>query len=152
MGAPVEQINVIGSSVFSDREDVVNAQLQFANGCLANITASRATQEKIRTLAVTQEHEYIVLDYTNQDILVHRRASSQSEMARRELRYRQESLIERIFVHRDNPLQLELAHLIGCATNGDKRIISVEDELMSLKVALHVLELLNPVSRKATVS
>jgi len=140
VNSPVASMNVLGSSVFTDTEDVVNVQLQFENGCMASIIASRATQEKIRTLAVTQAEEYIVLDYTNQDILVHRMASSQSELTRKELRYTQESFIERIFVHRDNPLKLQLEHLIGCGTNGDTRNISVENELKSLKVALQVLE------------
>ncbi len=146
--SPVASLNVLGSSVFTNQEDVVNVQILFENGCLANIIASRATQEKIRTLAVTQEKEYIVLDYTNQDILVHRLASSQSELTRKELRYRQESLIERIFVHRENPLKLQLLHLIGCSSNGDSRFVSVENELKSLRVALQVLEKLQPVDHK----
>jgi hypothetical protein len=58
------------------------------------------------------------------------------------LRYRQESLIERIFVHKDNPLKLEIKHLIDCATNGVPRIASVDEELRSLRVALQILELL----------
>lgn len=140
VNSPVVGMNVMGSSVFSDSEDVVNVQLQFENGALASMMASRATQEKIRTLAVTQEKEYIVLDYTSQDILVHRRASSQHELTRQELKYRQEAFIERIFVHRDNPLKLELRHLIDCASNGASRRTSVENELKSLKVALQVLE------------
>lgn len=144
VNSPVVALNVVGSSIWSDREDVVNVQIQFENGCLANITASRATQEKIRTLAITQREEYIVLDYTHQDILVHKRASSQSERTRRELKYRQESFIERIFVHRENPLKLQLEHLIKCRSNGDKRMISIENELKSLKVALQVLEKLQP--------
>ncbi len=138
--SPVAEMNVMGASVFTDKDDVVNVQLKFKNGCIANILASRATQEKIRTMAVTQEEEYVFLDYTQQDILVHRRVSSQAELTRKELRYRQEALIERIFVHRENPLKLELRHLIDCASNGAKRHTSVESELKSLKVALQVLE------------
>jgi len=91
-------------------------------------------------LAVTQQSEYVVLNYTNQDILVHRRSSSQSELTRQELRYKQESLIERIFVHKENPLKLQLKHLVACAANGEKRLTSVGDELKSLKVALSVLD------------
>ncbi|MDH5509695.1 MAG: Gfo/Idh/MocA family oxidoreductase [Nitrospinota bacterium] len=148
VNSPVATLNVIGSSVMSEKEDVVNVQMQFESGCMASIIASRATQEKIRTLAITQRSEYVVLDYTSQDILVHRRASSQHELTHHELKYRQESMIERIFVHRDNPLKLELKHLIGCGTNGDQRIISVENELQSLKVALQVLGKLKPVILK----
>lgn len=147
--SPVVEINAIGATVFSDKEDVVNVQLRFENGCLANILASRATQEKIRTLAVTQPSEYIFLDYTTQDILVHRRASSQHQLGIQELKYTQESFIERIFVHRENPLKLELRYLIDCVANGADRRISVENELMSLRVALAVLERLTPVRLNA---
>lgn len=150
--SPVVEINAIGATVFSDKEDVVNVQLRFENGCLANILASRATQEKIRTLAVTQPSEYIFLDYTTQDILVHRRASSQHQLGIQELKYTQESFIERIFVHRENPLKLELRHLIDCAANGADRRISVENELMSLRVALSVLDRLTPVRLSAVHS
>ena len=147
--SPVVEINAIGATVFSDKEDVVNVQLRFENGCLANILASRATQEKIRTLAVTQRSEYIFLDYTTQDILVHRRASSQHQLGIQELKYTQESFIERIFVHRENPLKLELRHLIDCVANGADRRTSVENELMSLRVALSVLDRLTPVRLNA---
>ncbi|VAX15814.1 hypothetical protein MNBD_NITROSPINAE02-1724 [hydrothermal vent metagenome] len=146
--SPVKKLNVIGSSIFTEKEDVVNVQIVFENGCMANIIASRATQEKIRTLAITQEKEYVVLNYTNQDILVHHRASSKSELTRQELRYKQEALIERIFVHRENPLKLEIKHFMDCATNGAKRHTSIENELKSLKVALNVLSQLEPVNRR----
>jgi hypothetical protein len=114
----------------------------FQNGCIANIIASRATEIKVRTMAITQRDAYISLDYTDQDIRVHRQASSEHIVTRGALRYRQESLIERIFVHKDNPLKLEIKHLIDCATNGVPRIASVDEELRSLRVALQILELL----------
>jgi hypothetical protein len=59
------------------------------------------------------------------------------------LRYKQESLIERIFVHKENPLKLEIKHLIDCATEGAIRVVSVDEELRSLQVALQVLEILD---------
>ncbi len=150
--SPIKELNVIGSSVFTAREDVVNVQIMFENGCLANIIASRATQEKIRTLAVTQEKEYVVLDYTSQDILVHHRVSSHHELTRKELKYKQEAVIERIFVHRENPLKLELRHFLDCANNGAKRYTSVENELKSLKVALIVLEKIALIQGKTPVA
>jgi predicted dehydrogenase len=146
--SPLVSMNAIGASVFTDREDIVNVQMLFENGAMASIMASRVTQEKIRTMAISQEQEYIFLDYTNQDILVHRRVSSQHELTRQELKYRQESLIERIFVHRDNPLKLELRHIIDCVVNGAVRRTSPENELQSLKVALQVLDQIDLVRRQ----
>jgi predicted dehydrogenase len=138
----VRQIYALGKSIYSGREDLANVQICFQNGCIANIIASRATEVKIRTMAITQRDAYIFLDYTDQDIRVHRQASSEHVVTRGALRYRQESLIERIFVHKDNPLKLEVKHLIDCATNGLPRAVSVDEELRSLQVALQILELL----------
>lgn len=142
VNSPVHQIHVIGKSIYTNREDLANVQICFLNGCIANIIASRATEIKVRTMAITQRDAYIFLDYTDQDIRVHRQASSEHIVNRGELRYRQESLIERIFVHKDNPLKLEIKHLIDCATNGTGRAVSVNGELRSLQVALQILEMI----------
>jgi len=140
VNSKVKRLNVVGNSIFSDKDDLCNVQMEFENGCIANITASRVTQHKIRTLAITQKDKYIFLDYSNQDIHIHRQASSEHFLTRQELRYKQESFTERIFVHRDNPLKLELNHLIDCATNGVVRMVPVDEEIYSLQIALEVLD------------
>ncbi|MFQ6672122.1 MAG: hypothetical protein ACE5KY_02385, partial [Candidatus Tectimicrobiota bacterium] len=86
---------------------------------------------------------YIFLDFTDQDIHIHRQASTEHLLTREQLRYKQEALIERVFVYRDNPLKSEVRHLIECALDGAKRAVSVEDELKSLTVALEVLDLIH---------
>jgi predicted dehydrogenase len=136
----VHRISAVGAAVLSDVEDVANVQLWFDNGCLATITASRATQEKIRTLAVTQREEYVLLNYTDQDIRIYRQGSSEHRLGRGELRYKQEALIERIFVHKDNPLKLEIKHLLDCAAHQATRMVSAEDEIYSLQVTLEIIE------------
>jgi len=140
----VSNINVVGSSVFSGRDDLINAQIEFENGCVANILASRASQNKVRTLEVTQKDSSVLLDYTEQEIFVHRQSSSEHQMSKGALRYKQESLVERIFVHKDNPLKLELKHFIDCATNGSPRKVAVETEVNSLKIALQILDQFKP--------
>ena len=141
--APISRIYALGKSIASEREDLANVQICFQDGCIANIIASRSTEIKIRTMAITQRDAYIFLDYTDQDIRVHRQASSEHVVTRGALRYRQESLIERIFVHKENPLKLELRHLLDCVTQGATRVVSVEKELRSLQVALQILEILD---------
>ena len=135
----VVNINVIGNSVFSKRDDVVNAQIEFENGCIANLLASRVSQNKVRTLEVTQKESSILLDYTEQEIFVHRQSSSESQLSPGSLRYKQESLVERIFVHKDNPLKLELKHFIDCAANGNRKKLAIKKELNSLNIALQIL-------------
>jgi len=139
----VAQISVSGVSVFSEKDDIVNAQLKFDNDCIANIVASRASQNKVRTLEITQEDSYVLLDYTDQEIYVHRKSSSEHIITKDALRYKQESHVERIFVHKDNPLKLEIKHFLDCAANGSPRNVAVDKELYSLEIALEILNQFN---------
>jgi predicted dehydrogenase len=66
----VEKITAVGIAILSNRIDIANARIQFADGCVANITASRVSMEKIRKLRLFQKQEYISLDYTRQDLAV----------------------------------------------------------------------------------
>ena len=136
----VARINVMGRSVFSEKDDVVSVQMEFENGCIASILASRASQNKERTLSITQRNSYVILDYTDQEIYVHRQSSSDYMMTRDSLRYKQESLIERIFVHKDNPLKLEIQHFLDCVNHGTPRKVTVDNELYSLEIALGIVE------------
>tara|TARA_Y100001936_G_C16004273_1_gene629691 strand:- start:377 stop:1336 length:960 start_codon:yes stop_codon:yes gene_type:complete len=139
----VRKIHVLGASVFSDKDDLVNAQLEFENGCIANIIASRASQNQIRTLSVTQKDSFVVLDYTDQEIYVHKKSSSEHKLSKDSLRYKQESMVERIFVHKDNPLKLELKHFLDCSANGSPRKVAIDNELYSLEIALNILSQFN---------
>src|SRR5262249_31938583 len=86
--SPLSRIAASGAAVVSDAIDVATVQLGFASGAIATITASRATEEKIRTLAITQPDAYILLDYTEQDIHIYRRAAQEYTMNRGSIRYR----------------------------------------------------------------
>jgi len=140
--SPVIRMSAMGGKVVSDKEDFVNAQILFESGCVANIIASRVSEEKIRTLSVSQRGAYVILDYTDQEILIHRQASSDRILTRDQIRYKQESFVERIFVHKENPLKLEIKHFIKCATDSEEPLNSVEKELRSLKAALQIRDLL----------
>jgi len=135
------KVTAVGSSVSSGLADVANVQVVFDSGAMATITASRATEEKIRTLAITQPDAYITLDYLDQDIQIHRRAAQEYTVNREAIRYRQASFVEHLFVHKDNPLKLELRHLISAAraaqATGRVELAEAED-LRSLAVALEV--------------
>ena len=93
-------------------------------------------------MSVSQKDAYIFLDYTDQNIHIHRQASSESILTREELRYKQDSFIEKIYVHKDNPLKLEIKHFVDCTLDDSKRGNSEEKELRSLDVALRVIKIL----------
>ncbi len=143
INSKVTRTNVMGLSVFSDKDDLVNVQLEFENKSLASIFASRASQSKVRTLSITQKDSYVELDYTDQEIYIHRQSSSEHVVRKDSLRYKQESLVERIFVHKDNPLKLELQHFFDCVKDGASRNVAVDKELYSLEIALGILGKLN---------
>ena len=139
--APPVRIAAFGSTVHSEATDVATVQIAFATGTVATITASRATEEKIRTLAITQPDAYIILDYTDQDIQIHRRAAQEYTLNRESIRYRQASFVEHLFVHKDNPLKLEIQHLLQAhrqARAGGGLVLPEEEDLRSLAMALEI--------------
>ena len=139
--SPPVRLAAQGGSVHTEVADVAAVQIRFASGAVATITASRATEEKIRTLAITQPDAYIVLDYTEQDIHIYRRAAQEYEMKRGSIRYRRASFVEHLKVHRDNPLKLEIQHLLGAVRRrraGEPVVVAEQDDLRSLAMALEI--------------
>lgn len=138
--SPIKSIHARGVRAFSDFEDVASALIQFESGTIASLVASRATQNKIRTLTITQEKSYVVLDFATQDIDIHRMASSAYLMTKEELKYKQESFVEKIFVHKDNPLKLEQIHFINCCMGIEEPIVPNTKDIQTLTYAYRILE------------
>ena len=139
--SPPLRIAAQGAVVHSSVTDVASVQIRFESGAIATITASRATEEKIRTLAITQPDAYILLDYTDQDIRIYRRAAQQYTLNRKSIRYSRASLVEHLQVHRDNPLKLEIQHLIGALRrrrSGEPVPLNLAEDLTSLAMALEI--------------
>ncbi|MBX7057307.1 MAG: Gfo/Idh/MocA family oxidoreductase [Leptospirales bacterium] len=136
----VTSVHARGMRALTDHEDVAVATLQFENGCVANLVASRMTQAKIRRLNITQENAYIVLDFATQDIDIHRRATSAYLMTREELKYKQEAFVEKIAVHRDNPLRQEHLHFLNCVRGVQEPLVSPQEELRTLQIASTILD------------
>jgi len=131
--SPVEKITAVGIAIISNRIDIANARMQFADGCVANITASRVSMEKIRKLRLFQKQEYISLDYTRQDLAVfslkHNAAAPLPEIVNR-----------KIEPEKKEPLLLELISFLG-AIRGEHPIACCGDEgLSALKLAMQVRE------------
>lgn len=68
--SPIEEMRAVGLPVLTPHVDIANVRMTFANGCVANLTASRVSTEKVRKLRFFQPGEYISLDYTRQDARV----------------------------------------------------------------------------------
>mgnify|MGYP004479058907 FL=1 len=138
---PVIRFSASGRRVRTNNEDIASALLEFEDETIATISASRITQEKIRTLAISTEDAYFILDYATQDITIHRQASSESKIKTSiGINYTQESIIERVFIHRDNPLKLEDEHFANCILGKDKRFVSVENDVNTIKLTEDILK------------
>ncbi len=66
--SPLEQVQAAGVQILSSRTDIANVRLQFHDGCIANLTASRVSTEKVRKLRLFQPNQYLSLDYARQDL------------------------------------------------------------------------------------
>jgi len=67
--SPVAEVKAVGIPILTDKVDIAQARLEFASGAVANLTASRASTERVRKLRFFQAHEYVSVDYTRQDVL-----------------------------------------------------------------------------------
>ncbi|WP_295158502.1 Gfo/Idh/MocA family oxidoreductase [uncultured Brachyspira sp.] len=138
---PIIRFSANGKRIRTNNEDIASALLEFEDSTIAVISASRVTQEKIRTLAISTEEAYFILDYATQDITIHRQAASQSNIKTSiGINYKQESIIERVFIHRDNPLKLEDEHFANCILGKDKRFVSIEDDVNTIKLTEEILK------------
>jgi predicted dehydrogenase len=69
LDSPVADLRAVGIPVMTDKVDIAHARVEFASGAVANLTASRVSTEKVRKMRFFQEHEYVSLDFTRQDVL-----------------------------------------------------------------------------------
>lgn len=137
---PILRYSAVGKRIQTKNEDVASALLEFEGGTVATISASRITEEKIRTLAISSKDAYYILDYATQDITIHRQAASHSNVKHFVgINYKQESIIERVFIHRDNPLKLEDTHFADCIIGLKKPLVKIESDIQTLKITEEIL-------------
>jgi len=66
----VKQVSAVGLPILTDKVDIANARIEFSSGCVANLTASRVSTEKVRKLRLFQPNQYVSLDFSRQDVVV----------------------------------------------------------------------------------
>lgn len=141
INAPVKSVQAQGTKVYTDSCDIASVQISFENGALATIVSSRASQIKKRSMAVHQKDAYIHLDFTTQDLSIHRHASSSIQLGSDQLKYRQEGSIEHVFVYKDNPLKLEVEHFVSAIKTG-KDLVNPTQDLRSLEITFEIEKML----------
>jgi predicted dehydrogenase len=139
----VRAVQGVGKQVRSGFEDIATATLQFQNGAIANITSSRLSETRIRTMSISQDKAFISLDFESQDIDIYRGASASFFVSQREITYKQESFVERVKVQKENALKEELQHFIDCILGKTEPIVSGEEDIKTLDITLRIIEQIN---------
>ena len=133
VGSPVTSVSAVGVPVVSDQVDIANARLEFASGCVANITASRVTGERLRRIRVFQRDTYFVLDYASQELHLFRPAPSGGAGKSRLNRVE-------IPVARKEPLRQELTDFVHSVRSRCPPMVAGEAGRDALAVAARIIE------------
>jgi predicted dehydrogenase len=152
--SPVIDVDAVGIPVLSRSEDIANARLRFANGCIANLTVSRVSPERMRKIRVFSggaNTSYISLDYRAQEGFIYRIASEGEEESSlwKKLLHAKDSTIVSQFggkrivrqpvpIEKEEPLKLELQHFIECVRARRTPVVSGESAKRALDLAFEI--------------
>jgi virulence factor len=137
-------ITAHGLTAFSGVVDHVVAHLRFPTGPLLSMTASRVTEQKVRCIEVTAKEAYIEGNLLSKSISIHRSTTGEYQnQNHRGVKYRQESLLERIHVPIFEPLFLQLQHFVECILEGKACKVPARDGLEALRLAVAIRESLD---------
>jgi predicted dehydrogenase len=152
--SPVEKIDSVGVSVLSRSEDIANARLQFANGCVANLSASRMSLKKVREIRIFQSSGYLSFDFMNQSGHLVKRAGM--------LEYAQKIIagavkpgdlsavpLEPVPLEKGEPLALELAHFVESVKRARQPKVSGELAKSALELAIIITEQIRAGARRS---
>jgi len=135
--SPVTAVSAVGVPVVSDQVDIANARLQFASGCVANLTASRVSVERVRRIRIFQRDTFIFLDYPQQEIALYHRVPPDG---RRSPEIPPRIVKEEIVIDKAEPLRVELESFIECVRNRTRPLVSGEEGRDALRVASQIIE------------
>ena len=123
--SPVKSIDAVGVPVLSRGEDIATVRLHFQNGCVANVTASRISPEKLRKIRVFQREGYVSLDYQNQTGEIYRLTGGRI-------------VREEVEIDKAEPLKRELAAFVECARHGKQPKVSGYEGAAALELAVEI--------------
>jgi predicted dehydrogenase len=149
--SPLASVDAVGVPVLSRGEDIANARLRFENGCVANITVSRVSPERLRKIRVFQEDAYLSLDYQAQTGYTYRLAregEEESSILKKLLGGSHSTIVsqfagkrivrEPVEIEKGEPLKNELAAFLECARAGAQPKVSGREATAALELALEI--------------
>ncbi len=132
INSPIKTINSIGAPVFTDEEDIANARIQFENGCVANVTASRISLKSERRMRIFQPDAYITLDFQNKKVAVFRKGDGEMFPGIPNVAIDQREL------EQGDVLKTEIESFIDAVAGHKKPVVTGEDGRRALETALMI--------------
>lgn len=130
-------LDAVGVPVFSTFEDIANVRLRFDSGCVANLTSSRVSQERMRKIRIFEDNAYLSTDYSAQEVLVYRKTPGPIPEGVNPMEH---IVIDSLAVKREEPLKLELTDFLDCVRENKTPLVSGEDGLRALKLAQDITD------------
>ena len=137
-GAMPDEIRAAGITILSEKVDIANVRLSFPGGCIANLTASRVSTERVRKLRLFQPHQYISLDYQKQEAVAFTVGENQ------------QIGFQPLAVTKEEPLRLEVESFLEAVATRRSPLVPGEDGLRALEVARAILDKIEEHSRVVT--
>src|SRR5580700_3968432 len=128
VGAMPEEIRAAGITILSDKVDIANVRLAFPGGCIANLTASRVSTERVRKLRLFQPHQYISLDYQKQEAVAFTVSGNQ------QIGFQPLPSIK------EEPLRVEVEAFLASVADRTSPTVPGKEGLRALEVALAILD------------
>ena len=135
-GSEVTSVDAVGVPVFSVEEDIANVRLRFASGCVANLTSSRISVERMRKIRIFDPNAYVSTDYSAQEVLVYSKKGGALPPGANPMEH---IVITPLPVRKEEPLKLELEAFVACVRTGTAPLVSGEDGLRALKLAWRII-------------
>jgi len=130
-------VDAVGVPLVTEFEDIANARLQFANGCVANITASRISAEPMRKIRIFQPHTYFSLDYAAQEIKCYRLQDGPMDPEKPK-----PIVYDEIPVEKDEPLKRQIDAFVDSILSGRPPAVTARDGREALEVATRIIEVM----------
>ena len=136
--SPVREVRAVGLPILSGKVDIANVRLEFESGCVANLTASRVSTERVRKVRFFQPRQYVSLDYARQEVLVFTvgpdaRASDATPTVNPQIG------VTRPAVAAEEPLHAELRSFLNAVRERSRPVVPLEDGRRALALALEIL-------------
>ncbi len=131
-----------GVRVFSDKLDYVQAIITYEDDLLASLTASRVTESKVRQAWINTRNAFIMVDYLSRAVRISRKTNFKLDVGYR-LEYKQENIIEQVFVPMVEPLRAEFQHFAHCIATNEPIKTSGEMGKAALELCIEIVGAIN---------